>query len=104
MGIELKDLVKGSRTIEPFGPDKLHVTYTPTKITTRLLNLATKANDLGAQISFLTAIVTDWDLVIDSVPVPITDEALQDLPLELLAPISSAIAESINVDPTKSSN
>jgi hypothetical protein len=105
------DLRKHKSKTRPFtatfgeGDDTETVTgnYRPFAFTPRLLQEAEAAQKAGEVSETLAKtfapLVASWDLTDDGKPVPISADALMDVPVDILAGVTSAIGEAQRPNP-----
>lgn len=78
--MELEEFYDGERTIKPKVNKRgstLTITYDPRAVTRKELRLLT-------DIEYLVKVVRKWDLTHEGKPVPVTAEAIEDLPGEFI--------------------
>lgn len=73
----------------------LKLRYRPAFITPRVEEEIADASTSQALSILLVGMVADWDMHSDGTPVPIDAETLRDIPVQILAKITSDIAEDV---------
>jgi hypothetical protein len=104
MGITLSKMASNTaKVVIPVGEDEVNVTYYPQRVTEKLFGSLTvlsdeKNTDVMANATALNdvlmTLVASWDVTYDDgQPIPITQEALPDVPLTFRASVVNAIEE-----------
>ena len=96
-----KVMATTTECVVEFGGERCIVRYFPHKFTPRLQADLRKAQDNGGDpvatlAPFIIAMVGTWDLTNGGKKVPITEEALSDLPATFLDRVIKAIAEDMS--------
>lgn len=74
----------------PFGAETLQVSYDPSKRTQRIA----KQLEAATAAEALVILGVEWDLQDDQGnPIPVTTEALMDVPADVLLPVIRAVSE-----------
>lgn len=104
----LADFARNSATVRvPFGDLTVTVRYSPDRLKPADEDAVREAQRdqyaSGVLISFLCAVVEEWDLMDDDGrPIPLTPEALQHVPLTIMDRIAGAIFQDMRPHPTNS--
>ncbi len=105
MSLTITALIKNTRTITvriSNVTECLTVVYKPGEITQRMLKDARAGDGIGALINQLCSIVQSWDLVDDDgKPLPLTQDALESLPVWFLREVIDALVGDVAVMTTE---
>ena len=101
MPVRMSNLVADRRTINfPVGDDTLRIVYKPSTINAKQEIIEREMRDqrlfLGAMAKSLATMIVDWDLQDDAGnQVPITEEVLGELGIDVLRRLQQAIMEDL---------
>lgn len=95
MPIELSNMAADVVPVVVYwGEDECKVSYRPSAITTRRVEqLQAAEDDSDAFLDFITAVLASWDVTSGGEVVPITVDALKDVPLPFIRAIVITIME-----------
>lgn len=96
MPIDLSNLAADEVTVVIFwSDDEAKVTYRPSALTTRTVEKMQAASEDEAEVflDFLTKVMARWDVTAKKKKVPITIDALKDVPLTFLRAVVIGIME-----------
>jgi hypothetical protein len=101
--VRLSQLVEERRELTiPVGGGTIHLGYTPSGVTPRMMAMADEAQRGTVSVEQLCTVIApmllDWDVTDDEgAPLPLTAGGLQDVPLAILVRVMTAIGEDIAV-------
>lgn len=100
--MDLASLVRKSRTISvDFQGERLVVKYAPNKLDAHLYQKLQDSEKQGLEsvIETLQLLLTEWDMEWDGEPMPLNQESMMRLPLNLLLDVGKLVME--DFDPGK---
>lgn len=105
MPIDLNALAKDRRTIEfEFGGMAMPVTYRPSVMTGRYAQALSDGETIDDLTTQVAEVITDWDLESNGEKVPVSAEALAELPTTMLSKLLQDIGDDSGMNPKATEN